>query len=202
MKISNSNASAVIVFLLTLAGSNGGAAPAANATGHTVVQKLYTVFSDWNSGAKSQNVFGQVDQYIDYNGMAEAALEPSQWNSMNSGQKQQYIASFRKLVEDRYYERWHKIFAHSKLTFGSEATQGQDTYVTTYLTSPKTEEQDIIWRLHPEGGTLKVISLNVDNKDLVGRIGPRLQKVFQKHGSYGLVQWLTAKAKNPSSETE
>jgi ABC-type transporter MlaC component len=165
----------------------------AQSSGRDVVQDLVTLFSAWSNGRGRHTIYDEASHHIDFPTMTEMAFTPAQWDAFTTVQKRDLIASFRTLVENRYYKRWHKLFLRSRLTVANEARAGGDIYVKTYVTEGRTEDT-VIWRLHPHSGEPMVVSLNVNGKDLVNRLSERFQKQLKKRGAPGLVAWMKNQA--------
>ena len=187
------NASTVKSIVLALALSLAQSTAFAQTTGKEAVQELFTLFSAWSSSQNQTHIFEEAARHIDYPVMAESAFTPAQWDTFTPAQKRELISSFRTLVENRYYQRWHKLFLRSHLNITSEAKAGSDTYVKSYITEGKSEDT-VIWRLRPKGADMMVISLDVNGKDLVDRLSERLQRHLKKGGPAGLISWIKDKA--------
>lgn len=172
----------------------------AQSTGKGTVQELVTLFSAWSGQPGRHSIFDAAARHIDYSTMAELAFTPAQWDAFTASEKRDLTHSFQRLVESRYYMRWHKLFLRSRLTIANEARAGGDIYVKTYVTEGK-DEDTVIWRLRPRNGEPMVISLDVNGKDLVGRLSDRFQKQLKKRGAQGLVAWLKNQASNQDDET-
>jgi ABC-type transporter MlaC component len=192
MRLSNRKSLFVLFALATIL-ATGLPARSQGDAGREVVQELVTLFSAWSDQRAGRPIFAAAARHIDYGTMAELSFTPAQWDGFTSAQKRDLIESFQKLVEDRYYMRWHKLFLRSRLTIASEAKAGGDTYVRTFLTHGK-DEDTVIWRLRPRNGDPMVISLDVNGKDLINRLSERFQKQLKKHGANGLVVWLKKEA--------
>ena len=156
------------------------------------MQELVTLFSAWSGQRVDPAISDAAARQIDYPGMAEYTLGPAQWDKLTASQKRDFVTVFRKLVEERYYPRWHKIFYNGKVTFLSEASVNGDTLVKTALTVGKQEDM-VIWRLHPRAGELKVVSMTVGDKDLLDRLRSRFRKHLSRDGVDGLIAWLKDK---------
>lgn len=169
------------------------AAAFAQVTGKEAVQELFTLFSAWSSPQNKAHIFEEAAHRIDYATMAETAFTPAQWDSFTPSQKRDLIQSFQVLVENRYYQRWHKLFLRSHLSITGEAKAGADTYVKTHLTEGK-DDDTVIWKLRSKGGEPMIISLDVNGKDLVGRLSERFQRQLKKRGPQGLITWIKDKA--------
>jgi ABC-type transporter MlaC component len=190
---------AIVVFGLAVAQT--GIPSRAQNNGKEAVQELVTLFSAWSDQRGRRNIFDAAAQHIDYQTMAEMAFTRPQWDSFTVEQKREMVQSFRSLVENRYYKRWHKLFLRSHLNIANEAKAGSDTYVKTYLTQGK-DDDTVIWRLHPRGGELMVVDLNVNGRDLITRLSERFQKQLKKRGANGLIAWIKEQAHDDKDEDE
>jgi ABC-type transporter MlaC component len=166
----------------------------------TTVQEIFTLFSGWSATSKSKQIFEEAATKIDYQGMAEAALKPTQWEQMTALEKKEYTSTFRQLVEDRYYQRWHKLFQRSQLIFVSETKKNNETLVKTVLNHGKDDGDTVVWRLRGTAGQSRVISLDVNGRDLLVRLSDRFQKQFERKGAIGLIVWIKAKSKSEDSD--
>ena len=173
----------------------------AQQSGKETVQELVTLFSAWSDQRGRRNIFEAAAHHIDYETMAEMAFTRPQWDTFSPEQKRDLTDSFRKLVESRYYKRWHKLFLRARLNIANEAKAGGDTYVKTYLTEGK-DEDTVVWRLHPHNGEPMVVDLNVNGKDLITRLSDRFQKQLKKRGTQGLVTWMREQAVANDEEDE
>jgi ABC-type transporter MlaC component len=163
------------------------------------IQELVTLFSA--SSIINRDICDAAARHIDYAQMTEMAFKPAQWQQLTIAQRKEIVSNFRILVENRYYERWHKLFLRSRLTIASEAKAGSDTYVKTYLTQGK-DEDTVVWRLHPKAGEPMVVNLNVNGKDLLERLSGRFQRTLEKRGPAALVAWMRSKADLDDDEAE
>lgn len=161
--------------------------------GKATVDTLTKMFVAWSGKLSDNSVYERAAKYIDYDGMAERALTKPEWDKLKPGERSALSNTIRDLIQHRYYPRWHKIFGKGKLEYLSESESNGDTLVTTVLTVGK-QKDDLIWRLDNRGGEHKVISLAVGEKDLLERLGERLQSRYHKSGYKGLMAWLTRKA--------
>ena len=161
-------------------------------TGKTAVFDLVSLFSSWSGDDVDSAISQAAAKHIDFAGMAEHALGTVQWEQLGPSKKREFVATFRKLVEHRYYHRWHKIFKKGKLTWLGEANAAGDTIVKTLLTVGK-KKDPVVWRLRLVDGDLKVLNLSVGDKDLLQRLNARFQRHLQKDGFDGLMAWLKDK---------
>ncbi len=161
----------------------------AAATGKETVEKLVTLFKSWDQGVPPAKVFNEATEYIDYSSMSEQALGAAEWNKLKPADQAAFTTALRKLVEQKYYPKWHKLFTKGTLTYGSENSARGDITLSTVLKVSK-NSQNVAWRLDSKKSPPKVVSLKVDEKDLLAtlhnRISPRLQKV----GFPSLLSWL------------
>jgi ABC-type transporter MlaC component len=125
--------------------------------------------------------------------MSEQALGAEQWGKLKPAERNDFTAALRKLVEDRYYPRWHKLFSKGILTYGKESAGHGDIILNTVLKVNK-KSQDVSWQLDTKGVQPRVISLKVDDKDLLNRLHKRIFPRLQKSGFKSLLSWLQTKA--------
>ncbi|CAN5403869.1 hypothetical protein BH11CYA1_BH11CYA1_04740 [soil metagenome] len=130
---------------------------------------------------------------IDYREMSLRCLGKKDWESLTVSQRNQFVASLKGLVEQRYYPRWHKIFGKGKVTFQEEVSQGGDIIVRTKLMLGKKEEL-LSWRVAGSSGTEKIVSLSVSNSDLLERLKSRIQARKQKVGFEALLAWMKGRS--------
>jgi len=184
--------------------------PAHAGQGRTVVEQLLRSFQSQSgrlqSGSTEKNhggseikeskedkeLNGKASAFIDYPEMASRCLGKREWDALNAGQKKEFVSTLRNLVETRYYPRWRKIFGTGKVTFQDEVSQGGDTVVHTRLSIGKKEEV-LAWRMAEATGSPKVVSLAVDDKDLLERLKKRIQAKQQKAGFEALLAWMKGK---------
>jgi ABC-type transporter MlaC component len=203
VRSTTSKNTAVILGFIFLMAAPCALASVPNSQGKVVIQRLADLFVRWTSGANRAATFSEAAKYIDYKGMAEGALTPAQWNKMSADEKSRYTTAFRRLIEQRYYKRWNKIFQRSKLVFAGESRSEKDTYVKTLLVNKRGEDDTVIWRLQSRNGQPMLISLDVNGKDLLQRVGSRFQKQYDKSGANSLIQWIANKARaGDASEVE
>ncbi|MBK7746493.1 MAG: ABC transporter substrate-binding protein [Candidatus Obscuribacter sp.] len=116
---------------------------------------------------------------IDYHEMSLRALGKKDWERMSPAQKQEFTTSLKALVEKRYYPRWQKIFGKGKVALIDESNTQGDIIVKTKLVLGKKTEA-IAWRLSDKNGTAKIVSLSVDDKDLLDKIKHRINSRRKK----------------------
>ena len=161
------------------------------------VGRVVTLFINWKGNQLSPSFTNQVAQYIDYNLMSSLVLGNDYWAKLSPAQQQSFITAFRRLIEQRYYIRWHKIFKHGKLSFTGE-THSTDQIVVKTEIAVKDEQTVVNWKLRSVQGSYKVVSLTTDHRDLLEILRPRFDKVFSQRGFNGLMSWLNHKATTSS----
>jgi len=159
------------------------------------------LLSQWNSKGNNQTVLSEAAQRIDYKSMAETSLGPQNWGKLSEAQRNEFVKSFRILVEKRYYPRWHNIFSKSQVTYGKESAQGSGTRIKTQMTL-KDSVQEVDWDLQGQGAEAKVVNLTVGDKDLVVRASHRFQKRLDKSGFPAFMTWIKAQADSTASSSE
>ena len=162
-------------------------------SGKATVEKLVTLFKSWDQGVPPAKVFNEATDYIDYAAMSEQALGADQWGKLSEKDKSAFSAAIKKLVEQRYYPRWHKLFAKGSLTYGNESSKNGDITLNTVLNVNK-KSQEVAWRLESKSASPKVISLRVDEKDLLNVLHDRISPRLKKAGFPALLSWLQNKA--------
>jgi hypothetical protein len=74
-----------------------------------------------------------------------------------------------------------------------------------YLCFLAGEKDTIVWQLSKRSGNYKVVSLSVDDEDLVTRIGSRLQRHLKGDNFDKLIAWMKdefdLKEKRPTSKS-
>jgi ABC-type transporter MlaC component len=191
----------IISFFLLLIMANPSTAIKVQQKGKPIIETIVRIFSTWN-GRPDPVTYSRAAQYIDYETMAQRALGPSQWRKITSVERKEFTDAFRALVEKRYYIRWHKLFGKSKLTYLGEHSSDGDTLVKTKLDLGKKEDL-LIWRLHKKGNSEKIVSLAVNERDLLSKIQSRFQKRLTKTTFPRFLAWLKDKAEvGEESSTE
>jgi len=155
----------------------------ASTAGRSAVEHLLQTFDSSSTLATSN--------FIDYQEMSCRCLG-KKWSKLSSSQRKEFVASLKGLVEKRYYPRWRKIFGKGKITFQEEISQDGDILVRTKFLLGKKEEL-LSWRVADESGSYKVVSLSVDNKDLLERLKTRIMARQQKSGFDSLIAWMKGK---------
>ena len=124
----------------------------------------------------------------------------AQWHAMSSGARSEFVSLFRSLVEERYYPRWHRIFSRGRLSYLNEKSGGGEVIVKTVLKVGDKSDL-LIWRLETDKGSAKVISLAVEDKDLLTKISNRFQKRLGKKGINGLIAWMKEEIEEERAES-
>jgi ABC-type transporter MlaC component len=165
--------------------------------GKPTVQNLVRIFAAWNGSPKDSKTFSEAARYIDY----ERALGQGEWAKLSGAQKKRFVDALRTVVEQRYYPRWHRLFAKGVMTYGQESTVGGDTVLKTSLKINQ-KSQDLSWCMDKKGGDLRVVSLGVNDKDLLNKLHVRVLKKLKATDFDGLVAWLKNKAPHEADESD
>jgi ABC-type transporter MlaC component len=166
--------------------------PALAQDGKVVVQNLVNLMALGHGETQKIGIYSEADKSVDFESMAELSLGAPTWDKLSTMQKTEFVACLKKLIEQRYYPRWHKIFSRGKIAFVGETVASKDTYVKTDLTVGK-KQTLLVWRLHPRAGELKIISLSVGPKDLLERASLSFHKHLEKSSFEGLIAWMKDK---------
>ncbi len=159
-----------------------------NSSGKATVDKVSNLFSVWTESS-NQSVSREAAELIDYNEMAEKAMG-AHWGHLNPTERRQFTATLKHIIEQRYYRRWHKVFAKGELAYKSEAPVEGDLFIRTALNVGRKNDV-LIWRLSKRSGSYKVISIAVGKKDLLARLQTRLDARMKKKESFQqLLAWM------------
>ena len=167
-------------------------------SGKATVEKLVQIFTSWSGNPADRKILSEAAAYIDYNGMAERSLKSAEWSKLSPQQRTEFAQTLKTLIEERYYTRWHRIFAKGKLAFQSESNSGGDVIVKSNLVIGKKTDA-LSWRLDNNGS--KVVSLAVGDSDLLQKLSSRLEGRMAKVGFQGLLTWMKGKANIGPSDT-
>ncbi len=162
--------------------------PAQAREGWSTVENVVDIFTTWQGKKPNRAISAAASEYIDYSEMAERALG-RQWSKIDASEKREFVSLFTRVIEERYYPRWHKVFSRGKLEYIKDAPLADGVRVTTLCTVGK-KKDTIIWQLSKRSGNYKVVSLAVDDQDLVTRIGSRIQKHMKSESFDDLIAWM------------
>jgi ABC-type transporter MlaC component len=165
----------------------------ARAYGFETVAKLVDLFKGFNTVAIPANILQKASQFIDYKSMAEQALGREQWSKLSKSEKDRFCQALQKLIEERYYPRWHKLFSKGQLICDSESLVGSRLTIKSHLTI-NDNSQNIIWQLDNKTTPAKVLSIQVGEKNLLAILHARLLPRLQKSGIKSLISWLDSKS--------
>jgi ABC-type transporter MlaC component len=180
----------------------GSAASAAlSQGGKGTVENLVRILGAGNGTAADQKTFAEAAKFIDYESMSQRALGQAEWAKISPSQRSKFIAALRTVVEQRYYPRWHRLFAKGTITYGQESTVNGDTVLQTSLKINK-KSQQLAWCMAKHAGDLKVVSLGLNDKDLLNKLHQRVITKLKKSDFDSLVVWLKNKAPHEDDDSE
>lgn len=156
--------------------------------GRAAVQKVVNLFSVWRGDESSNPFFKEVAKVIDYDEMSEKALG-LHWDKLSPTERKEFSSTFRRLIEERYYKRWHRIFNSAELAYKSEVPTGGDLYIKTLMTVGS-KQDNVVWRLSSRSGGYKIINIAVNQKDLLQRLSDRLDQRMRKDTFKGVLTWM------------
>lgn len=163
-----------------------------SAEGKTTVDRVVNLFSMWTGKASSKAVFKEASNLIDYDEMSEKALN-HHWENLKPAERREFVSTFRTLIEEKYYRRWHKIFMKGQLAYNSESPAAGDLFIRTTLKVGKKQDR-VVWRLSKRSGEYRVVSIAVNQKDLLDRLSVRLDQRLRKDNFKGLLTWMREEA--------
>lgn len=146
-------------------------------------------------GSDNLSQAGEVaGSLIDFKQIAMRSLGKANWQSLSASQKQDLTMTIEALVQNRYYPRWRKIFGRGEVTYVSQELKNGDILVTTNLRLGHKDEP-LIWQLSGDGQKSKVISLAVNQNDLLTKLAGRIQAHQARDGYTAMIAWLKSKSK-------
>ena len=166
--------------------------------GKATVQDLVAIFAHWTGSTSDKDAYAKASEHIDYKVMAERVLGPKRWDSLSSQDKNDFIAAFRSLIESRYYPRWHRIFSRATISYLSEQNSNRDILVRTRVKTGDSSE-NITWTVTKNDGIGKVISLTVDERDLIQRASARFEKKLAKSNFRDFLAWMKKESQRNTS---
>jgi ABC-type transporter MlaC component len=184
---------ATLLSLLLIAAVIAPSRAASSLSAKDSVSSLIASFVQWNGKSADKNKLDQLAHSLDYDGMSQRALGAQQWAKLSASQKSEFIAALRNAIEQRYYPRWHRLFAKGTVAYGEQTKNQTETTIETKLTVGKSK-QNLSWLLDEKGGELKVVSLKVDKSDLVTRLHDRISTRLAKSGFDKVLAWLKSKS--------
>jgi ABC-type transporter MlaC component len=170
-------------------------------TGIGVVSGLVQILSEKPDRQLSNDNLSDISQYVDFDYIARYAIGPYEWNCLSSNKKKEYVALVKRLMEQRYYDRWQKLFADGKIVETTQSKAGMDILVNTLVVSGKRRTY-ARWRLHSLRGDLKIISLDVNGKDLLDHLKHRFNRVVSKGGGLKLIAGLRSQVQQSNQPPE
>lgn len=168
--------------------------PAYSQSGTSVVQNFIRL------ACSTGTIFNQAAQFMDFEEMSRRALGPSRWAKMSAEKRREFVATFKRVMEQKYYPRWHRLFLKGSMDYVAESIDGRDVLVRTNLKLGRKTDA-LTWRL-TSGGAPRIVSLSVGKKDLLTKASARLRKSADEKGTDGMIAWLKKKTKEASSAKE
>ncbi|MDZ4835014.1 MAG: ABC transporter substrate-binding protein [Candidatus Melainabacteria bacterium] len=191
--VAASAAPLVLSTLFTILVACSSSADALNDTsGKPTVEKVVNLFSVWHGNEASPAVFKEAASAIDYEEMSEIALG-SHWEKLKPVERSEFASTFRKLIEERYYKRWHRIFNKAEISYKSQSPLNGNLYIKTLMTVGR-KQDSVIWRLSNRSGSYKIISIAVNQKDLLSRISTKLEQRLRRDSFKQVLSWMRDEA--------
>ncbi len=150
-------------------------------TGKETVEFLVNTFLIWNGEQNQDKLRMETANYIAYRQMAQESIGSLNWDKLSNAQKYQYTQLFEKLIEKKFYPRWHKLFNRGKITINNEIKVDDEIYVRSIL-QENDDSDEVTWKFKKIDGNLKLVSLALNKKDLMNKISHRLKKKYDKLG--------------------
>ncbi len=103
-----------------------------------------------------------IPQYFDVDEMARQSLGGQQWKAASEDAKRRYLETFERFMVANYAGRFDGFSGQSFETLGEVPGPRGTVIVKSRLLDPTDKNIDLNYRMHPVGGTWKVIDVYLD----------------------------------------
>ena len=169
-----------------------------------VVQEFIATVTRSDTATTRKNTFNVAAVHMDFDEMARRAFGDAGWSTFSVADQKEVTQLFRKLMQNRYFIRWRRVFSDGKYEIKSALKDTKvktDAVVSgTLILSGSGKKSDVNFRLVETAEGPKIISMTVSGKDLLERTSTRLQRALKNKGAKGLIAHL--KKKNAESPAE
>lgn len=180
-------------------GASHGAEKAKHATGKEVVSAFLHAFSHSGKEKSADSTFAEVSKSMDFDEMVRRSFGNKSWAKFSESEKKEFLALFKRLIQIRYYPRWSRIFQSGHFDSKTETKAGKDVLVAGTLKLDGKENQ-LSFRLVNDADGLKLVSMAVEDKDLLERTSAKLKRGLAHKGTKGLIAHLQKKTSEPPKE--
>lgn len=167
-----------------------------SASGKEVVANFLSSFSHSAKVKSPDSTFVEVSKLMDFDEMVHRSFGDAEWEKFTDAEKKEFSALFKRLIQIRYYPRWSRIFQTGHFDSKTEGKSGQDTLVKGTLKLDGKSSQ-LTFRLVKDADGLKLVSMEIDQKDLLERTSAKLKRGLSRKGAKGLILHLRKKTSEP-----
>lgn len=139
----------------------------------------------------------ELQSAVDWGEMARLTL-PTQWETLQPAQRQEFIPLLSKMVINTYVKRFQAGTEVAVEFKGVKALGDGRTQVTTAVTVKKTSA-DVAYLLHKAEGCWRVTDIVVDEASQVQSYRQNFAKILTKEGWTGLIARMTKAANKKAS---
>ncbi|MBC7999143.1 MAG: ABC transporter substrate-binding protein [Leptolyngbya sp.] len=162
------------------------------ANGKEAVANFLNSFTPSTKVKSPELTFVEVAKSMDFDEMVHRSFGEAEWEKFTDAEKKELSTLFKKLIQIRYYPRWSRIFQAGHFDSKTEGKSGQDTLVKGTLKLDGKSSQ-LTFRLAKDADSLKLISMAIDEKDLLERTSIKLKRGLSRKGAKGLILHLRKK---------
>lgn len=166
------------------------------ATGKDVVATFLNSFARTTKAKSPDSTFVEVSKAMDFDEMVRRSFGEADWEKFTDAEKKELSVLFKKLIQIRYYPRWSRIFRNGHFDYKAESISGKDTLVKGTLKLDGKNSQ-LTFRLFKNTDGLKLISMAINDKDLLERTSIKLKRGLSRKGTKELILHLRKKTSEP-----
>lgn len=165
------------------------AAPSKVPSEKEVVENFIADVGRDDSATKSKDSFNAAAQHMDFEEMARRAFGEAGWAKFSAAEQKEVVQLFRRLMQVRFYPRWHRVFKKGIFKITAQSKKGADSLVAGNLYLDD-QERALIFRLAKTGDAFKLINMSIKDKDMLERTSVRLKRTLKQKGTTGLIAHL------------
>lgn len=157
-----------------------------------IVEKFISSVARPDKTPNARNAFRDAAQSMDFEEMARRSFGDAGWAKFSSEERKEVTALFRRLVEIRFYPRWRRVFQNGRYEVSSQTREGSDALVSGALQMGG-KKSDLTFRLAKGREGFRLVSMKVNDKDMLERTSVRLKRGLKQRGAAGLIAHLKKK---------
>ncbi len=138
-----------------------------------------------------------VDRHFDYREMAKRSLGAT-WNSLNSGQQDEFVRLFAELLEASYADKIDRYARRVRIDYPGESLDGNYAEVRTLVIRPN-DKIPLTYRLLNESGNWMVYDVVIEGVSLVNNYRSQFSRIVRESSYAELVKRLRSKVSEQRS---